>query len=179
MLPDAPDNMQQALIPSLLVRDQFLVELAKSLYRETKLRTPTELFTQSVATLTASHLVRTYSCSRDSLPLYRGGLGPSREKRIRAYIDEHLSEDLSLEELARVVDISPNYLISLFRDSVGMTPHKYVLQQRIERTRKLLARPGLSLLEIAQGCGFRDQSQFTTIFRRNFGVTPGQYRRQI
>jgi AraC family transcriptional regulator len=179
MLPDAPDNMQQAVIPSLLVRDQFLVEIARSLYREAKLRTPTELFTQSVATLTATHLVRAYSSRGHSLPLYRGGLGPSREKNIRAYIDEHLSEELSLEELARVVDISPNYLISLFRDSIGMTPHKYVLQQRIERARRLLARSGLSLLGIAQGCGFRDQSQFTTIFRRSFGVTPGQYRRQI
>jgi AraC family transcriptional regulator len=179
MVPDAPDNMQQSLIPSLLVRDQFLVELAKSLHRETKHSNPSELFTQSVATLTATHLVRTYSGRRESLPFYRGGLGPSREKKIRAYIEAHLSENLSLEELARLVDISPNYLIALFRESIGMTPHKYVVQQRVECARKLLARPGLSLLEIAHRCGFQDQSQFTTIFRRNFGVTPGQYRRQI
>jgi AraC family transcriptional regulator len=179
MVPDAPDNMQQSLVPSLLVRDQFLVELAKSLYRETKFSTISELFTQSVATLTATHLVRAYSGKRDALPFYRGGLGPSREKKIRAYIESHLSEDLSLDELARVVDISPNYLISLFRESIGTTPHKYVVQQRLESARKLLARPGMSLLEIAHRCGFQDQSQFTTIFRRNFGVTPGQYRRQI
>lgn len=179
MVPDAPDNTQQSLIPSLLVRDRYLVEMAKSLYRETKFHKASALFTQSVATLTATHLVRTYSGRQDSLPLYRGGLGPTREKRICAYIAEHLSEDLSLDELAQVVDMSPNYLIALFRESLGMTPHKYVVQQRIERARRLLARPALSLLEIAHRCGFQDQSQFTTIFRRNLGVTPGQYRRQM
>jgi AraC family transcriptional regulator len=179
MVPDAPDNMQQRLVPSLLVRDQFLVELAKSLYREAKISNPSELFTQSVATLTATHLVRAYSGHPDSLPRYRGGLGPSREKKLRAYIDEHLSHELSLEELARVVDISPNYLISLFRESIGITPHRYVIQRRVDFARQLLARPGLSLLEIAHCCGFQDQSQFTTIFRRNVGVTPGQYKRQI
>jgi AraC family transcriptional regulator len=179
MVENAPDNTQLSLIPSLLVRDQFLVEIAKSLYREIKIGACNELFTQSVATLTATHLVRTYSGQHGCLPMYRGGLGPAREKRIRAYIVEHLSEELSLEELARVVEISPNYLISLFRDSMGMTPHRYVIQQRLERARELLGQPALTLLEVAQRCGFPDQSRFTTTFRRYLGVTPGQFRRQI
>jgi AraC family transcriptional regulator len=73
--------------------------------------------------------------------------------------------------------MSPNYLISLFRQSTGVTPHKYVVQQRLERARTLLAESELMLLEVAQRCGFQDQSQFTTTFRRYFGVTPGQYKR--
>jgi AraC family transcriptional regulator len=179
MVEDAPDNTQSSLIPSLLVRDQFLVEIAKSLYRETKIGASNELFTQSIATLAATHLVRTYSSRHSHLPVYRGGLGPAREKKIRAYIMEHLSEELSLEELASVVEMSPNYLISLFRASMGMTPHRYVVQQRLERARQLLEQPGMALLEVAHRCGFKDQSQFTTTFRRYLGVTPGQYRRQM
>jgi AraC family transcriptional regulator len=179
MVQDAPDNIQLSLIPSLLVRDQFLVDLAKTLYREIKVSGDNPLFTQSIATVTATHIVRTYSGPRDSLPLYRGGLGPARERKIRAYIVEHLSEDLSLDELARVVDMSPNYLISLFRQSTGVTPHKYVVQQRLERARTLMSQSGLTLLEVAQRCGFQDQSQFTTTFRRYFGVTPGQYKRRM
>lgn len=178
MVEDASDDTQSSLIPSLLVRDQFLVEIAKSLYRETKIGASNELFTQSVATLTATHLVRTYSSRHSHLPMCRGGLGPAREKKIRAYIMEHLSEELSLEELARTVEMSPNYLISLFRASMGMTPHRYVVQQRLERARQLLAQPGIALLEVANQCGFKDQSRFTTTFRRYLGVTPGQYRRQ-
>jgi AraC family transcriptional regulator len=179
MVQDAPDNVQMSLIPSLLVRDQFLVELAKSLYRETKIHADNRLFMESIATVTATHLVRRYSSRNDSVPLYRGGLGPVREKRIRSYIAEHLNEELSLEQLARVAEMSPNYLISLFRQSIGMTPHKYIILQRLESARKLLVQSGLSLLEIAQRCGFQDQSQFTTSFRRQYGITPGQYKRQM
>lgn len=179
MLQDAPDDIQTCLIPSLLVRDPFLVEVARSLYREMKIEAGNQLYTQAVATLTATHLVRTYSDRKNSLPIYRGGLGPSREKKIKNYIAEHLSEELSLEELARVAEMSPNYLISLFRQSVGVTPHKYVIQQRLEQARKLIAQSRLTLLEIAGQCGFQDQSQFTTTFRRYFGVTPGQYKRQM
>lgn len=179
MLQDAPDNIQTSLIPALLVRDPFLVEVARSLYREITINAGNQLYTEAVATLTATHLVRAYSDRKNSLHLYRGGLGPAREKKVRNYIEEHLGEELSLEELARVAEMSPNYLISLFRQSVGMTPHKYVIQQRLERARKLLEQSRLTLLEIANQCGFQDQSQFTNTFRRYFGVTPGQFKRQI
>ena len=62
---------------------------------------------------------------------------------------------------------------------MGMTPHKYVVQMRIERAYALLKQRKFSLLEIAQHCGFQDQSQFTTVFRRFAGVTPGQFRRSL
>jgi AraC family transcriptional regulator len=179
MVQDAPDNTSSTLVPSLLVRDQFLVEIARELYRELHTSAANELFTQSIATLTATHLVRSYSSKRGSTPIYRGGLGPSREKKVRAYIRERLDQQLSLDELAKVAEMSPNYFISLFRQSIGMTPHKFVVQQRLEHARTLLENSRLSLLEIARHCGFQDQSQFTTTFRRFIGMTPGQYKRQI
>jgi len=157
---DAPDNTSSTLVPSILVRDQFLVEIARELYRELQTNAVNELFTQSIATLTATHLVRSYSSKRGSMPVYRGGLGPYREKKVRAYIRERLNQQL-------------------FRQSIGMTPHKFVVQQRLEHARTLLEKSKLTLLEIARQCGFQDQSQFTTTFRRYVGVTPGQYKRQI
>jgi AraC family transcriptional regulator len=106
-------------------------------------------------------------------------MGPGRERRVLAYIEEHLNETITLEELARVAEISPNYLIALFRQSMGVTPHKYLVQKRVERALALLRQKDSTLLEIAQQCGFQDQSQFTTIFRRYAGVTPGQFRRSL
>jgi AraC family transcriptional regulator len=179
MVQDAPDNTPSTLVPSLLVRDQFLVEIARELYRELQTSAVNELFTQSIATLTATHLVRSYSSKHGSTPVYRGGLGPSREKKVRTYIRERLNQQLSLDELAKVAEVSPNHFISLFRQSIGMTPHKFVVQQRLEYARTLLGNSKLTLLEIARHCGFQDQSQFTTTFRRYIGVTPGQYKRQI
>ena len=106
-------------------------------------------------------------------------MGPSRERRVLSYITEHLDEAITLEDLAKVAEISPNYLIALFRQSFGMTPHKYVVLQRVENARKLLEHGDLTLMEIAQRCGFQDQSQFTTVFRRYAGITPGQLRRSL
>ena len=179
MVEDAPDSVETLLIPSILIRDPFLVELAKSLHRESREGHLTELFTQSVATLTATHLVRSYSNRSRVFHSYRGGMGPSRERRVLSYIAEHLNESITLEELAKVAEISPNYLIALFRQSIGMTPHKYVVLKRVEQARSLLEHHDLTLLEIAHRCGFQDQSQFTTVFRRYAGVTPGQLRRSL
>jgi AraC family transcriptional regulator len=179
MLEGAPLKTESNLVPSLLVRDPFLVEIARSLYREIKFNGNNRLYTQAVATLTATHLVRTYSDRRTPVPSHHGGLGPSRERKIRSYIEEHLGDDLSVEELAQFAEMSPNYLISLFRQSVGMTPHRYVIQRRVEKARELLEKSKLSLLEIGGQCGFQDQSQFTNTFRRYCGVTPGQYRRRM
>jgi len=176
---NVPDQISSRLAPSLLVRDPFLVEMGKELHRELQFGPINELFTKSVATLTATHLIRTYSSKPNCTTVYRGGLGPSRERKVRQYIQEHLDQQLSLDDLAKVALISPNYFISLFQQSTGMTPHKYVLQQRVEYAKELLTYSKLSLIEIAHKCGFPDQSQFTTTFRRHLGVTPGQYKRQL
>jgi AraC family transcriptional regulator len=179
MVEGAPDSVEGNLIPSILVRDPFLVELARMLHRETLDGQLSTLFTQSLATLTATHLVRSYSNRSAATISLRGGMGPSRERRVLAYIDAHLAETITLEELAQVAEISPNYLIALFRHSMGTTPHKYVVRMRIERAYELLKQRELSLREIAQRCGFPDQSQFTTVFRRYAGVTPGHFRRAL
>lgn len=163
--------------PAFLVRDPFIVEVAKALHRESKLGSMSELLIGSIGIVMAVHLLRTYNARITTAPKYAGGLGPSRERRVRAYIEEHLDRSLALEDLADIAGVSPNYFVSLFRQSMGMTPHRFVLQQRIARARELLTNLHLSLVTIAFRCGFADQSQFTTTFRRFVGVTPGQYRK--
>lgn len=179
MVEEAPARVQVSLIPSLLVRDSLLVELAKTLHRESLDGHLSTMFTQSVAALTATHLVRSYSNRIPAAASIRGGMGPSRERRVLAYIEQHLDESITLEELARVAEVSPNYLIALFRQSMGMPPHKYMVQMRIERAYALLKQKEFTLLEVAQRCGFHDQSQFTTVFRRYAGITPGHFRRSL
>jgi AraC family transcriptional regulator len=172
-------NVSSKLTPSLLVRDPFLVELGKNLSEELRFGPLSELFSQSVAAIAVNHLIRRYSNKPNALPVYRGGLGPAREKRVRQYIRERLDTQLSLEELAGIADISPNHFASLFRQTTGITPHKFVVRQRVERAQHLLERSKLTLIEIAMRCGFQDQSQFTTTFRRYLGTTPGRYKREL
>jgi AraC family transcriptional regulator len=179
LLENVPDKIATKLAPSLLVRDPFLVEMGKELHRELHFGPINELFAKSVATLTATHLSRSYRCKPSSVISYRGGLGPSRERKVCRYIQDNLDQPLLLEDLAKVPLLSPNYFISMFQQSTGMTPHKYVLQQRVEHAKELLTHSKLPLVEIAHKCGFPDQSQFTTTFCRHMGVTPGRYKRLL
>jgi AraC family transcriptional regulator len=179
MLENAPNKISAKLAPSFLVRDPFLVEMGKELYRELQVGPINALFARSVATLTANHLSRAYRCNPGSVPVCRGGLGPSRERKVRTYIQDNLDQPLSLDDLAKVALLSPNYFISMFQQSTGMPPYKYVLQQRVEYAKELLTSSKLSLLEIAHKCGFPDQSQFTSTFRRHVGIPPGRYKRQL
>jgi AraC family transcriptional regulator len=179
MLENVSNKISTKLAPSLLVRDPFLVEMGKELYRELQFGPINELFAKSVVTLTATHLIRAYSCKPSSVAVYRCGLGPKRERKVRKYIQDNLDRPLSLDDLAQVALLSPSYFISMFQQSTGMTPYQYVLQQRVEYAKELLTYSKLSLMEIAHKCGFPDQSQFTTTFRRHMGVPPGQYKRRL
>src|SRR5271154_1467929 len=165
------------LRPAHLVRDPLIEELGRALYRECATGNLSKLFANSLATLLATHLLRTYSVSSsDSGTHLSGGLGPTRERRVREYIQRSLDRDLSIESLAEVAGLSPNYFAVLFRQSTGFTPHQFVSHHRVELAQQLLKHGDLSLADIAYRCGFTSQSQFTTIFRRFTGFTPGRFR---
>jgi AraC family transcriptional regulator len=167
------------LRPAHLVRDLFLEESARALYRECQAPALSELFADSLATVLATHLLRNYSATSELSSDFRGGLGPARDRRVREYIEQSLDRDLSIDALAEVAGLSPHYFADMFRQSTGFTPHQYVSHRRVERAQQLLADADLPLAEVAYRCGFTSQSQFTTLFRRFAGVTPGRFRSRI
>jgi AraC family transcriptional regulator len=93
------------------------------------------------------------------------------------YIHEHLSEDLSLREIAAFLQMSPNYFTSLFKQSTGLSAHQYVIHCRIEKAERLLTKSDLSIVEVAQQVGFQSQSHFVNVFRKQTGMTPKTYRK--
>lgn len=97
-------------------------------------------------------------------------------RQARGYLMENLAENLSLEELARRVGMSPYHLLRVFRAATGQTPCAYRNQQRLIQAKTLL-RKGLPIAQVALATGFNDQSHFTNRFRRMVGVPPGEYRR--
>ena len=92
----------------------------------------------------------------------------------RRYIDENYARAVRLAELSSMCGLSPFHLIRSFSDSVGMTPHSYLMQVRATRARDLLL-AGIPISTSAFECGFSDQSHLTRTFKRIFGVTPGVY----
>ena len=132
------------------------------------------LLVDSLKTTLAIHLLRSYCTTQPKLSSYENGLSQSRLRQVKEYINEHLNWDLKLIELSAIAQLSPYHFLRLFKQRVGITPHQYILQQRIEQAKYLLQYSDLSIAEIAVRTGFSDQSHLTRCFKRKFGVTPKQ-----
>jgi AraC-like DNA-binding protein len=100
---------------------------------------------------------------------------PRAVRRVRELLADDPSTRISLVELARIVGLSPTYLTRVFRRAVGLPPHAYRNQLRVERAKQLLAR-GERISHVAYRVGFADQAHLTRHFTRSVGVTPARYR---
>src|SRR5262249_724403 len=105
-----------------------------------------------------------------------GGLSPSTMHRVRDYVERHLSETIDLSTLATVAGLSMHHFARQFKQSVGVAPHHYLTQKRLELAQGLLAKTELPLSEIAYTAGFSDQSHLARHFRHALGTTPRAFR---
>jgi AraC family transcriptional regulator len=106
-------------------------------------------------------------------------LPPRILRRIRDRIEAELDTNLSLGSLARESGYSRAHFLRMFRAATGLTPHQYVLQRRLGIAQQLLRQSTMSLADIALRCGFSSQTYMNDVFRKQLGVTPGKYRRNI
>ena len=97
--------------------------------------------------------------------------------KVERYIRDNLTEDLGLETLAALANLSSSYFHKLFCAHFAMTPGDFVLQCRVSAAKSMLLEGGLSLAEVAERCGFTSQSYFNYRFKAVVGVTPLQYRK--
>jgi AraC-like DNA-binding protein len=104
------------------------------------------------------------------------GLTHTRLQQVLDYIQTHLDRELSLAELAEVINVSSTYFASLFKQTMGISPHQYVIKQRVERAKVMLKKTDFAISDIALQVGFSSQSHLTQQFKRITGVTPKQIR---
>lgn len=135
-----------------------------------------KLFSEHLAIVLAVHLFRRYSDIAWQPELAKGGLGALKLRRVIDYIEAHLDEDLSLATLAGVADRSLFHFAAAFRESVGMTPHQFVMNRRITRAKVLLLSTDMTITEIAFAVGYASQSHFALKFKTLTGETPQRFR---
>ncbi len=133
------------------------------------------LLVDSLKTALGIHLLRNYCTVQPRLSSYADGLSKFKLQQIKEYINEHLHQDIKLIELAAIAQISPYHFLRLFKQSIGLTPHQYILHRRIDKAKYLLRQSELSIADIALRVGFCDQSHFTQCFKRLLGMTPKQF----
>ncbi|UBF30485.1 AraC family transcriptional regulator (plasmid) [Kovacikia minuta CCNUW1] len=132
------------------------------------------LLIDSLKTALVIHLLRHYCSTRPRLSNYSEGLSPSALTLVKDYIRAHLHQDLKLDEIAAIAQLSPYHFLRLFKQRVGITPYQYILRCRIDQAKYLLQRSELTIAEIAVKTGFCDQSHLTRYFKRITGMTPKQ-----
>jgi AraC family transcriptional regulator len=135
---------------------------------------PDQLLVDGASSLLTFNLTQLANITKSA-----GRLSPKRLGRVSDYINDNLERNLSLTDLAHCVGLSTPHFAAVFRASTGISPHKFVLQRRIDRAKELLHRDDLSLIEVALQSGFNSQSHFTSAFRRVTGMVPTRFREEI
>lgn len=138
------------------------------------------LYVESLRNLLAIHLLRNYGgVSQKSPTTEVGVIDCLKLKQIKDYIEDNLSEELAIANLAALVPMSEFHFARTFKTLTGEPPYRYILQRRIERAKILLKVTRFSAAEIAYQVGFSNPSHFTAQFRKLLGVTPKQYRDSV
>lgn len=166
-----------ALVEPHAAADPLIREVGNAVERDVRIRrSPDARYMESLAMVLATHVVRKYAVAKSTGAASCGGLAPHKLCSVRKHICEHLGETISVERLAEAVHLSPFHFARMFKQSTGQSPHLYVLMQRIERAKKLLAETDTALVDVAADVGFRTQGHFTGVFHHYAGFTPRAFR---
>jgi AraC family transcriptional regulator len=173
-------NNDIALVPQLIPGfDPLIYQIAIALKTALEVDgTSSKLYADAMANALVVHLLSRYSTSKPSLPQPSGGLSEKQLKQIVEYIHEYLDRNVSLAELANVVQLSSYHFTRLFKRAIGIAPHHYQIRCRVDRAKQLLLEKKLSLAEIAHAVGFASQGHLNYHFKRVVGVTPTAFLRQ-
>lgn len=138
-----------------------------------------QLYVDGLVNVLTVHMLRHYATSAPLVkPPSHRKLTAQELQRITDYIEATLSQSITLQELAAIVNLSHYHFARIFKRTTGQSPHQYVIERRLTRAHALLLTGDLPLAAIADLVGFADQSHLSFHFRRRFGLTPAQFRQR-
>src|SRR5579864_4287455 len=167
------DDVRMEISNRFQIRDVQLENLGWAIKNELELGCPSgRLYLDGLSLAVASRVVTQHSSLANRKMGVREGLSDGRLRQVLAFIEEHLADDISLERIADVAGISATHLKVVFRGSMGLPVHRYVIRRRVERAKTLLMETDSSVAEIALAAGFSHQSHMARHMRRILGVAP-------
>jgi AraC family transcriptional regulator len=166
-------SAQHGFAARCMLRDPHIEHIAWALEAERNAGSPSGLlYAESLGLALAAHLLATYAnTSAPHRPVSRA-LSTRERQRVTAHIEAHLDQPLTLSVLAATLGMSASHFKALFRRSMGLPVHEYIVQRRVERARALLLEARLPAAEIALATGFAHQSHMARQMRRVLGLTP-------
>ena len=167
------------LTPRYNLHDPLIEQLVSSIANEITGGIFDTILVDALNTALAVQITRLCGDPAATVLAPSNGMSRERLKRVYEYVEEHLEHRLSLADLAAVSCLSSYHFSRSFKRAIGIGPQRYVARRRLERAKALMRRTNLPLALIARDVGFADQSHLTSVFRREFGVTPGHYRAAV
>jgi AraC-like DNA-binding protein len=173
---------EQALVRSRSdpIMDPTVELLARALLGANKFKgSSARLYADSVSMAIVARLLASAVQAAASNRPKVSKLAQRRLNRAIEYIDAHLAEQVSLADISSAAGLGPMHFAAQFRAATGLRPHEYLLRRRVERAQDMLARTGMSVIDVALSVGFQTQAHFTTVFKRFAGESPCAWRRSI
>lgn len=175
-----PGNADRMEVVDYFGRDEILWTICQTCAELLAARVPGQ--SPRVAALTqlfAAHLVEQYTHSPARMPVHRGGMPIHQLRKVEDYIADQLAEEISVDRLARLVELSASHFAHAFKEATGTTPLQFLTRQRITRAQQLMRETSHSLIEVGLEVGYTSPSHFAQVFRRVVGVTPTDFRKSL
>jgi AraC family transcriptional regulator len=165
------------LVPQVSIADPVIPQLALALKIEIQTGCLSgRLYGESLGAALAARLVQNYAVSKPEFKA--NGLSRAQLARVVDYIKANVAQDLSILDLATLTGMSESHFSRSFKQSVGIAPYRYLMQQRVERAKQLLKQQAISISDIALDSGFANQTHLTKVFRQMTGMTPKAYQKR-
>jgi AraC family transcriptional regulator len=175
----APDHVltiDKSLGSAQVTSDHRLATLMSAMRDEVREGCPSgRLFGEAISLALLAYLAGAYATPRRADD-GAATLSAAQMRSIDLYIQENLSGDISVTDLAALVQMSPSHFSRVFKASFGVTPYRFVMGERIETAKDMLKTTQLSASQVAMAFGFASQSHFVKVFRQFTGATPKQYK---
>lgn len=174
---DLLNKSQIEIIGNHLTEDVMIQQIAQAVRVEFALQAGAEpLYIESLSNILVAHLLRNYTNNENLLKDIEEKLSPFILTRAKEFINERFADKISLAEIAQSVNLSPYYFARAFKKSTGITPHQYIIRQRIEATKSLLINTNMTIAQIALQTGWSSQNHFSSAFHRLVGIAPSKFR---
>jgi AraC family transcriptional regulator len=175
-----PGRAARVQVVDYFGRDEILLPICRTCAELLAARVPGK--SPRVAALTqlfAAHLVEQYTNPVARAPVFSGGLPIHQLRKVEDYVATHFAEEISIESLAGLVELSASHFAHVFKETTGMTPLQFVTRQRITRAQQLIRETSQSLIQVGLEVGYTSPSHFAQVFRRVVGVTPTEFRSSL
>lgn len=161
--------------PGVGFQDPTIASLGASILSDAR----SQLFTDHLTLAVATHVASRYGGMAPMSRGTRGGLAPWQMRRAKEILGANLDGGVSLAEVARQCGLSIGHFSRAFRQSLGTTPHQWLVQRRLDAAKDLIRSCRMPLSNVALSCGFADQSHLTRVFTREVGASPAAWRREV